>query len=116
MLNPLACIYYQQGIVDGCASKPALTLGAAEDKLVTFYILKIRSIVMFGAVCFHSSLSADLSQTLELQQKRCFAIILGSRYKNYSNARLLLDLPRLDFLREKACLKWALKTIYFLST
>ena len=84
-------------------------LGAAEDKLVTFYILKIRSILMFGAVCFHSSLSDELCQTLELQQKRCFAIILGSKYKNYSNARLLLDLPRLDTLREKACLKWALK-------
>ena len=85
-------------------------LGAAEDKLVTFYILKIRSILMFGAVCFSSSLSSELSQTLELQQKRSLAIILGSRYKNYNNARILLKLPRLDSLRDAACLKWALKS------
>ena len=30
--------------------------GAQRDKLVTFYILKIRSILMFGSVCFHYSL------------------------------------------------------------
>jgi hypothetical protein len=84
-------------------------LGAAEDKLVTFYILKIRSILMFGAVCFSSSLSSDLSQTLELQHKRSLAIILGSRYKNYNNARVILNLPRLDSLRNEACLKWAIK-------
>ena len=32
-------------------------LGAKQDKLLTFYKLKIRSILMFGAICFHSSLS-----------------------------------------------------------
>ena len=83
--------------------------GAPQDKLVTFYILKIRSILMFGAVCFHSSLSSELSQKLELQQKRSFAVILGSSYRSYNHARSLLNLPRLDILREKACLKWALK-------
>ena len=83
--------------------------GAPQDKLVTYYILKIRSILMFGAVCFHSSLSSELSQKLELQQKRSFAIILGPQYRSYNHARSLLNLPRLDALREKACLKWALK-------
>ena len=29
-------------------------LGADTYKLITFYILKVRSILMFGAVCFHS--------------------------------------------------------------
>ena len=37
-------------------------LGAPEEKLLTFYILKIRSILMFGAVCYHSSLAIILSQ------------------------------------------------------
>ena len=81
--------------------------GASRDKLKIFYILKIRSILMFGSVCFHSSLSGELSQTLELQQKRSFAIILGQHYRSYDHARALLDLPRLDTLRGKACLKWA---------
>ena len=80
-----------------------------QDKLVQFYTLKIRSILMFGSACFHSSLSAQLSQLLELQQKRSFVIILGSRYQNYTQARNLLNLPRLDTLREEVCLKWALK-------
>jgi hypothetical protein len=65
---------------------------------------------MFGSVCFHSSLSLELSHKLELQQKKCLAIILGIRYRSYENACSLLDLPRLDLLREKACLKWAIKS------
>ena len=50
-------------------------LGASQTKLVTFYILKIRSILMFGAVCYHSALTRELSHQLELQQKRSLAII-----------------------------------------
>jgi hypothetical protein len=83
--------------------------GAPRDKLVIFYVLKIRSILMFGAVCFNSSLSSELSQKLELQQKRSFAVILGSDYKSYSHACASLNLPRLDTLRGEACLRWALK-------
>ena len=64
---------------------------------------------MFGSVCFHSSLSSELSQKLELQQKRSLAIILGPQYRSYSHATSSLQLPRLDTLREKACLKWARK-------
>ena len=32
-------------------------LGASRAKLITFYVLKIRSVLMFAAVCFHSSLT-----------------------------------------------------------
>ena len=85
-------------------------LGATEDKLVTFYILKIRSILMFGAVCYHSALTKELSHKLELQQKRSLAVILGSQYRSYSHALSVTSLPRLDLLREEACLKWATKT------
>ena len=83
--------------------------GASQEKLKIFYILKIRSILMFRSVSFHSSLSSDLSQILELQQKRSFAIILGQQYRNYDHARILLDLPRLDKLRQEACIKWAVR-------
>ena len=38
------------------------------------YVMKVRSILMFGAVCFHSALTTELSQKLELQQKRSLAI------------------------------------------
>ena len=43
-------------------------LGASQEKLKTFYILKIRSILMFASVCFHSSLTSEMSQKLELKQ------------------------------------------------
>ena len=84
-------------------------LGASQEKLKTFYVLKIRSILMFAAVCFHSSLTSELSQKLELQQKRSLAVILGSQYRSYSHALSLTCLPRLDTLRSEACLKWANK-------
>ena len=79
------------------------------EKLVTFYTLKIRSVLMFGSVCFHSSLTKEQSRRLELQQKRSLACILGSDYRSYSQALSLTSLPRLDTLREEACTKWALK-------
>ena len=68
-----------------------------------------RSVLMFGAVCFHSSLTQKLSRRLELQQKKAMKIILGSQYRSYNQALQLTDLPRLDTLREKATLLWALK-------
>ena len=82
-------------------------LGAPREKLIKFYVLKIRSILMFAAVCFHHSLTIEQSQRIEMQQKRSCAIILGSKYKNYKWALYLTSLPRLDNLREEACLKWA---------
>ena len=84
-------------------------LGATQEKLVTFYILKIRSRLMFGAVCYHSALTNELSHKLELQQKRSLAVILGSRYRSYSHTLSLTLLPRLDLLREEACIRWATK-------
>ena len=76
---------------------------------MTFYILKIRSILMFGAVCYHSALTKELSHRLELQQKRSLAIILGSKYQSYRNALSLTSLPILDTLRGEACLRWSIK-------
>ena len=61
-------------------------LGAPREKLLTLYTIKIRSILMFGAICFHPSLTLEQSAKLELQQKRCIAIILGTDYISYSNA------------------------------
>ena len=84
-------------------------LGTRRDKLITFYILKIRSILMLGAVCFHSALTLEQRNILELQQKRSLAIILGRDYRNYSHARSQINIPELERLREEACLKWAQK-------
>ena len=84
-------------------------MNAPKEKLIEFYILKIRSILMFGAVCFHSSLTAEQSQLLERQQLSCLATILGSEYTTPSRALQLTNLPTLATLREEACFKWAVK-------
>jgi hypothetical protein len=84
-------------------------LGADRDKLIEFYVVKIRSILMFGAVCFHSALPAYLSRRLELQQRRALITVLGADYGSYRRALLATGLPRLDTLREEACLKWAVR-------
>ena len=64
---------------------------------------------MFGAICFYSALTLEQRSTLELQQKRSLAIILGTEYRNYSHARSQTHIPELESLREEACLKWANK-------
>ena len=84
-------------------------VGADRDSLIKFYILEIISIIMFGAICFHSSLTQEDSRKLELQQKRSLACILGLEYRSYSHALELTSLPRIDDLRSEACLKWAIK-------
>ena len=84
-------------------------LGATEEQLLKYYILKIRSILIFGSVCYHSALKLHQRSQLELQQKRSLAIILGNKYRSYDQARDLLKLPSLEELREEACAKWACK-------
>ena len=82
-------------------------LGATREQLLTYYTLKVRSILMFGAVCFHSSLSVELRRLLELQQKRCLRVILSSEYLSYKHACELTRIPTLEESREAACLRWA---------
>ena len=55
-------------------------IGASREKLIILYTLKIQSIIMFGY------------------------------YRSYRSALSLTSLPRLDTLRQEACLKWPLET------
>ena len=80
---------------------------AQRDKLLEFYKVKIRSILMFGSVCFHSSLTEQQSRLLEAQQKRCLGILLDTDYRSYGHALALTKLPRLADLREEAMVRWA---------
>ena len=73
-------------------------IGAQRQKLIEFYVLKIRSILIFGSVCFHSSLTKENFKTLELQQKRSLACNPGTDCRNYSHALGIYSLPRLDSL------------------
>ena len=52
-------------------------LGATQDKLITFYILKIRSILMFGAVCYKSlSINKGIEPKTRIATKKKFSCYL----------------------------------------
>ena len=85
--------------------------GAKQEQLLTLYQLKIRSIAEFAAPAFHGALTAQQSNELEMVQKKAFAIILGARYRNYSNALALLDQETLSSRRLKLCNNFSQKCI-----
>ena len=64
---------------------------------------------MFKTVCYHSSLNQELNHLLQIQQKKCLAVILSTQYKSYRNSLSPTNLPSLFKLREEACLKWAVR-------
>ena len=85
--------------------------GASQEQLLTLYILKIRCLAEFAAPAFHSSLTIEQSNHLEMIQKKSFAIILGANYKNYSNALNILNQVELSTRRIELCTNFAQKCI-----
>ena len=100
-----------------CANKKLWLLirfksrGGSTEQLITLYHLKIRSILEFGAPAFHSSLTLEQSKTLETIQKKAFSIILGQKFKNYTNALKILQQENLSVRRLKLCENFALKCL-----
>ena len=84
-------------------------LGATREQLLMVYILRIRSTLEFACPVFHSSLTKDQSNKIEMIQKKAFAIILGQHYQSYENALDTLNQDRLDIRRDSICLNFALK-------
>ena len=85
--------------------------GGSIGQLLTLYHLKIRSILEFGSPAFHSSLTLEQSKALEVVQKKAFSIILGPRFKNYSNSLKILQQENLSERRLKLCENFALKCL-----
>ena len=85
--------------------------GANQDQLLTLYHLKIRCILEFAAPVFHSSLTIQQSDLLEMIQKKCFAIILGASFKNYRNALKTLNQDALSTRRVQLCKTFAIKCL-----
>ena len=106
-----ADIYYTIKRVDGVLwqLKRFWNLGTPTNKLIKFFILKISLILMVGSICFHSSLIQELSQKLELHQRRSLEVIFGSQYRSCRHTLSLTLPPWLDILREEACLSLALR-------
>ena len=84
-------------------------IGATQDQLLTLYQLKIRCLAEFAAPAFHSSLTQQQSNELEMLQKKAFAIILGSNYRSYRNALEKLSQETLHSRRLQLCKNFAVK-------
>ena len=84
-------------------------LGATQDQLLTLYHLKIRCITEFACPAFHGALTQQQSNDIEMIQKKALAIILGSEYKNYSNALRALSQETLHTRRTNLAYNFAVK-------
>ena len=60
--------------------------GVRTEDLLDIYILFIRSVTEYCAVAFHSSLTQEESNKLEMIQKACLRVILDDMYISYSAA------------------------------
>ena len=65
-----------------------------DSKLI--YILFVRSILEQSATVWHSSLSKENANDLEMVQKSAMKIILNGSYKSYEQSLAQLDLQSLN--------------------
>ena len=91
-------------------------LGGTTDQLLAVYLTRIRSILEFTCPVFHSGLTKDQSQQIELVQKKGLAVILGKAYQFFESALKQLHLQRLDSRRTNLCLMFARHCGMFTST
>ena len=85
--------------------------GVSMEDLLDIYILFIRSITEYCAVAFHSSLTQEQSNKLEMIQKTCLKVILGDMYVGYAAALEMCGLQTLVERRQKRCLDFARKCV-----
>ena len=86
-------------------------LGATPDKLLSIYLLKIRTLLEYATPVFHSSLTIDQSNQLEITQKKALAIVYGKDYTGYERALQLASIERLDTRRDTINLNFAKKCL-----
>ena len=72
---------------------------------------KTLSILEFGAPAFHSGLTIQEANDLEMIQKKAFSIILGPKFKNYSSALKILNQEKLSTRRLLLCEDFAIKCV-----
>ena len=79
--------------------------------MTSLWILFCRSVLEQSCVVWHSSLTAEDSNSLERIQKSAVKIILGNQYKNYEEALEKINLEPLNERRNVLCLKFAKKCL-----
>ena len=85
--------------------------GISDEDILHFYFVKIRSILESNCVIYHPMLTQEDSNDLERVQKIVLKIILDTRYSDYHQACLLLNLQTLHIRRVKISLNFGLKCL-----
>ena len=85
--------------------------GVSIIDLIDIYILFIRSVTEYCAVVFHSTLTVEQTNKLEMIQKTCLKVILCENYVNYEAALEMCGLTRLSDRRQERCLNFAKKSL-----
>ena len=80
-------------------------------ELFDVYRKEVRSILEFAVPVWHSSLTRKQRSEIEAVQKLAFKIILGTSYRQYSDACALLDTQTLEQRRTEICLRFAKKNL-----
>ena len=81
------------------------------EDMKLIYILYIRSILEQSCVVWHSRLTVENTDDIEIIQKCALKIILGNKYKTYEQALEITDLQTLNERREQLCLSFAKKCL-----
>ena len=84
-------------------------LGANIHELIDVYFKQVRSILEFAAPVWAGSITQEEDKQIERVQKTLCAIILGPKYKSYTEALVELKLERLSVRRKNITLKFAQK-------
>ena len=71
--------------------------------MVYLYKMFIRSVLEYGAVVWHSSLSQNNKSDIERVQKSALKVILKEKYTDYNSAFKELKLETLSKRREVLC-------------
>ena len=85
--------------------------GVGIDDLIDVYILFIRSVLEYCTVVWHSSLTNELINRIEMVQKSCLRVILGESYISYGAALEMCNFDTLIDRRETRCLTFAKKCL-----
>ena len=85
--------------------------GVSLDDLIEIYSLFIRSTAEYCSVVFHSSLTVEQTDKIEIIQKVCLKVILGDQYISYYSDLQLCGLKTLSERRQDRCLNFAKKCI-----
>ena len=90
--------------------------GISDKDILHFYYFKLRSVLEANCVIYHPMLTQEEANDIERIQKIVLRIILAHKYKNYTQACLLMNIETLQSRRINLSLNFGLKCIIVINT